>query len=91
MSDLINRNDIYKLFEHGVAKLHVSDVDVIPTVDAVEVVHGKWIYDETTGEVRCNHCNAIVAVTMCKTDLDMILTDENFCFKCGAKMDEVSE
>ena len=36
---LIDVNDIYSLFsQNGIARLHVSDIDTIPRVDAVEVV-----------------------------------------------------
>ena len=36
---LIDVNDIYSLFnQSGIARLHVSDIDTIPIVDAVEVV-----------------------------------------------------
>ena len=36
---LIDVNDIYSLFnQSGIARLHVSDIDTIPRVDAVEVV-----------------------------------------------------
>ena len=35
----IDVNDIYSLFnQSGIARLHVSDIDQIPIVDAVEVV-----------------------------------------------------
>lgn len=61
-----------------------------PTVDAVEVVHGRWIADEDgldedgNGQYRCSHCgvgekhNPTVTVS--------------YCWNCGAKMDlEVSD
>ena len=36
---LIDVNDIYSLFnQSGIARLHVSDIDTIPRVDAVEVI-----------------------------------------------------
>lgn len=41
---LIEANDVYDLFDvNGIARLHVGDIDVIPRVDAVEVI-------------RCEHC-----------------------------------
>lgn len=41
----VNKSDIYKLFDEsaGVIKLHIADVDMIPTADVVEVV-------------RCENC-----------------------------------
>lgn len=39
---LIDANDVYSLFDvKGMARLHVADIDVIPRVDAVEVVRCK--------------------------------------------------
>lgn len=39
MKRFIDVNDIYSLFnQNGIARLHVSDIDTIPRVDAVEVV-----------------------------------------------------
>lgn len=39
---LIDANDVYSLFDvNGMARLHVGDIDVIPRVDAVEVVRCK--------------------------------------------------
>lgn len=66
-------------------------VSEAPTIDAVPVVHGRWIYNKDTGEIRCNLCNALVGVTMYPDDVEPIAEVENFCFNCGAKMDEVSE
>lgn len=41
---LIDVNDVYSLFDiNGFASLHTTDIDVIPRVDAVEVVHGQWV------------------------------------------------
>ena len=39
MKRFIDVNDIYSLFnQSGIARLHVSDIDTIPIVDAVKVV-----------------------------------------------------
>lgn len=66
-------------------------IDNLPTIDAVPVVHGHWVYNKDTGEIRCNLCNALVGVTMYSDDVEPIAEVENFCFNCGAKMDEVSK
>ena len=60
--------------------------DNAPTVDAVEVVHGRWVgyheadigYDEYG--VRCSNCNFEVE----DHEVDFIM---NYCPNCGAKMD----
>ena len=58
----------------------------IPTVDAVEVVHGKWeIRDDGYGcELMC--------CSVCKAefydgDNDTVDHPHNYCPNCGAKMD----
>ena len=48
-----------------------------PTVDAVEVVHGRWIESEP-GCRLCSHCLADVAIYS---------GHRNYCPNCGAKMD----
>ena len=37
----------------------IRDVMVkeIPTVDAVEVVHGRWLYDSGSGKYFCSACD----------------------------------
>jgi hypothetical protein len=48
-------------------------------VDAVEVVHGRWIYEPVefsiVKDIRCSVCGRYVKVP------------ENYCSDCGAKMD----
>lgn len=54
-------------------------IDEAPTIDAIEVVHGKWV---TTGGNqytifrRCSICCAMYDFT------------PNYCPNCGAKMDK---
>jgi hypothetical protein len=63
--------------------LHVirNVLDETPTVDAVEVKHGRWILKETCGKntekFHCSVCDKI----------PKSLCVEDFCPNCGAKMD----
>ena len=64
--------------EH-LASLSLADV---PTVDAVEVVHGRWIAvpssDMMTGKAyKCSECNKMRYGSFMP----------NYCQNCGAKMD----
>ena len=60
-----------------------STVDAMPTVDAVEVVHGRWEpHPDAGGFERCSVCH------------DCIIYDDwvdepkwYYCPNCGAKMD----
>ena len=62
-------------------------LNTLPTVDAVEVVHGRWVgyheadigYDEYG--VRCSNCNFEVE----NHEVDFIM---NYCPNCGADMRE---
>ena len=83
---LLDENDVYALFaQNGTARLHVADIDVLPRVDAVEVVHGRWI-DENgflfmplpKGHRWC-HCS--------ECGETIIGIPHNYCPNCGAKMD----
>ena len=64
----------------------VCAIEDAPTVDAVEVVHGRWKpyheadigYDEYG--VRCSNCNFEVE----DHEVDFLM---NYCPNCGAKMD----
>ncbi len=56
----------------------------IPTVDAVEVVHGKWAKQVEDGMYwyECSECGGEVPKTRYKHDWY-----SNYCPNCGAKMD----
>ena len=63
---------------------HSSAIDCVkncPTVDAVEVVHGRWIMKETCGanteKFHCSVCDKV----------PKSLRTETYCPNCGAKMD----
>lgn len=52
-------------------------IETAPTIDAVEVVHGRWVFDRPN-HYKCSVCDAMwsgVARFM------------KFCPDCGAKMD----
>lgn len=64
----------------------ISCVDACPTVDAVEVVHGRWIptyhtyynregASEIADEWHCSECGIYSR------------SEPNYCPNCGAKMD----
>ena len=55
-------------------KKHIEDA---PIVDAVEVVHGRWIdAREYCGDFMCSNCDALYGTNKF-----------NYCPNCGAKMD----
>ena len=58
------------------AQMSLADV---PTVDAVEVVHGRWVYDHWC-EFKCSNCGEL-------SNSKPYKGRENYCPNCGAKMD----
>ena len=53
----IDVNDIYSLFnQNGIARLHVSDIDTIPRVDAVEVVRCRECFYYTPVNDKIGKC-----------------------------------
>ena len=48
-----------------------------PTVDAVPVVHGKWVFSENDDMFYCTNCKN-----------GSVRNDYPYCHWCGAKMDE---
>lgn len=61
-----------------------EEIDAMPTVDAVPVVHGHWIkfgvYDKDGNQqYRCSVCEC--------EDIHSPLVKVNYCWNCGARMD----
>ena len=62
------------------------DLSHYPTVDAVEVKHGEWIYEEEPDEnnnIQAS-CSVCFAGDLHATAL---MNKVPYCWKCGAKMD----
>ena len=76
---LLSNNDaVWRMnqkYYKGLAWAHRLVIDA-PTVDAVEVVHGRWIPCGGCG-YRCSNCDFWVAFRSLN----------NYCPNCGAKMD----
>lgn len=101
MSDLISRealgNKLSTLYEYYLKTRYLTPDGAVwdcikllcdaPTVDAVEVVHGRWIKPTVIDGRAFNipHCSICNGVP-CGVD-----EHTNYCPNCGAKMDEVSE
>ena len=61
------------------------ELDNIPTVDAVEVVHGRW--DETEEEVWHLYKRWSITRFRCSQCKQTGNKKSNYCPNCGAKMD----
>lgn len=55
----------------------------VPTVDVVEVRHGKYIQASKTAQVglKCSLCGARIKYS------EHFNGNHHYCYKCGAKMD----
>lgn len=64
--------------------VNVADIRDVPTVDAVEVKHGRWIM--RGGKLYCSVCGKRAAVTRDSDDY-WYTKGTDCCPNCGAKMD----
>lgn len=63
-----------------------------PTVDAVEVVYGRWIMDEWKHQYCCSVCGTVQPYDSIEDYIDHEIVyydywDCNYCPNCGARMD----
>ena len=75
-SDMLNRREKALLIGGG-----TSCIDKCPTVDAVEVVHGRWVFGTANHReyMKCSVCLKSQTPTGVFT----------YCPNCGAKMDKI--
>ena len=81
MSDYLSnlgKKDSYKAKYEALVKA----VDDAPAVDAVPVVHGRWISDYEDVLFSCSVCGTQISTSWDYEDLEW-----GFCPTCGAKMD----
>ena len=62
----------------------------VPSEDVESVVYAKWVFDEDSSSeeekcYRCSNCNAILEEEF-KEDYKWRV--HNYCYHCGAKMEE---
>lgn len=77
---LLKNNYVIVRGEDGemVAGQFIDIIREAPTIDAVEVVHGRWVYEKTYQGMKyvCSECGEIPECF-----------EPNYCPNCGAKMD----
>lgn len=64
--------------------LLVADIRNVPTVDAAEVVHGRWINWGKSGTPTYENYGTC---SVCHEDAEICTEHRNYCPNCGAKMD----
>lgn len=74
--------------DSGEGFVWVQDIDEAPTVDAVPVVHGRWLGKQLDNfrmyQVTCSECGW-EGIENYDSYVDP--SDFNYCPNCGAKMD----
>ena len=61
-------------------------LEIIPADDISPVRHGRWIYTEKYGDYECSVCHGID--TDCSDYYSShVVTEQEYCPFCGAKMD----
>lgn len=79
-----------KKMAHSVTLSFMADIDEAPTVDAVPVVHGKWIpFEEETGVEAFGYKEYTTLgfrCSVCHADIDVSEQYFRYCPMCGAKM-----
>lgn len=102
-TDLISRNKLYTALrrqphraiddrEYILRDAVLEKINIAPSVDAVEVVHGRWETNTSDARTRCSVCKVNLPGIWYYNGEDQ---DENyeeidptpFCPNCGAKMD----
>lgn len=67
-----------------------EDIDKLPTVDAVEVVHGRWLFitkGQQASAYACSECNRVVTLVCDEDKVEEQLAKKYPYCHCGAKMD----
>ena len=85
---LVNHNEGYLMYcdWHDCKAECEAAINSIPALDAVPVVHARWIYsgemdEDGNCEANCSHCGA---GDKHRADLKDAVP---YCWKCGARMD----
>ena len=94
-NDLISRSALKKQFEdaglgdHSLIESVLAAgvyawIDDAPTIDAVPVVHARWVHEQRYGDSggwvwRCSACR--------REAISPIISALKYCHSCGAKMD----
>lgn len=86
---LIKKDDLIAFIKSN-GFVYANTLETFPEVDAVEVVHGEWIYDSGDEYADHYHCS------VCGEKIDLcneIFTEMKlkYCPNCGAKMGKCRE
>ena len=67
-----------------------ENISNIPAVDAVPVVHGRWLFvtkGQQTSVFVCSECNVAISLSCDEDKIEKKLKQDHPYCRCGAKMD----
>lgn len=67
----------------------VQCIQHTPTADVAPVVHGEWIIDKEQFKAKCSVCGNTLNYTD-DMQIPLIMSNENYCYSCGADMRKVT-
>ena len=89
MDDLISRAAVLRMLDEN-SVVFRGEIEKIPAVDAVPVVHARWInYPECLGYDGA-YCDENIVCSNCESVWNIIDNEADrfdYCPTCGAKMD----
>ncbi len=90
---LVSKDEIYKRFfngGNGIARIHVSDIDTLPTIDATPATHGRWLLEDIG--VRVIGGKSVQAYRCTCSECGYRTGQQgiqfSYCPKCGAPMED---
>ena len=83
---LIDANALVKIAEKRCGVVNIKHIDDCPTVDAVEVVHGKW-EEQKEYDFKARDYYLSGYTCSCCGLWYLNVKKYNYCPNCGAKMD----
>lgn len=94
MGRLINTEEFIKRIDHyppDIRDTAKKELRYCKTVDAVPVVHGKWVESNPNNSdscrlIKCSKCGYCYIVGF-NVPYDIWIGNRNYCTRCGAKMD----
>ena len=84
---------MHKYQNRIVVVVRAENVDNAPTIDAVPVVHARWVKDRERN-TYCSHCEKYIPAVHWhdeyqdyESEWDEEIDETEYCPNCGAKMD----
>lgn len=101
MTDAISRRAVLDRLDYYIShsmgpgqyayKVAHREVETTPALDAVPVMHGRWIWDEVSYDYTCSSCKCSFDYSSMYGLFDHGFEYAGYCPNCGARMDGEAE